>query len=357
MNVYRYFAEYRYRPPMPLEDVSNHYFYCTPGGLPPLAPLKKKKKKVTIIVINDNNNNTVINIPPTTTTVIVPTVPATPTTTLSTVTTAADANVGSLFEDEQCTSCWWGWTVYYWFMHTFPRWYKFFGLIYLFLVDFLPGKDWEDADDDNDNNNINIVINHQVEDDDDDEWIHGVTHVDVNYDYDDEIPIMNEDAPPEAEELVGFEALRQLLLPQQEEEPTTTSSNVVTAIADVPHYDLSDDDDGSDYYFSLPSEDANNSFVAMGVSEGVDGEDVVPEESIAKDIEDIMPIIEAIDATDDVEDEPIVTDDSTEDVEASTSIDEISVSEDCATASLGSIWVPDPKHGLVRRSARLRLRV
>ena len=41
----------------------------------------------------------------------------------------------------------------------------------------------------------------------------------------------------------------------------------------------------------------------------------------------------------------IAKDDATEDVEASTSIDEVLTSDD--TAALGSIWVPDPKYGLV----------
>ena len=365
MNVCRYFAAYRYRPPMPLEDVSNNYFYCTPGGLPPLAP-RKKKVKPTRTVINknknkNNNNNIVINAPPATTTVILPTVPTTPTTLLPTATTAADVDY---FEEEPCTPCWWGWTVYYWFMHTYPRWYKFFGLIYLFLVDFFTGKDWVDAGDDNDNNIINnIKFNNEVveEEDDEDEWIHGENHTGYHY-YDDEVPFEDEFAPPEAEELVGFEALRQLLLPQQEEEPTTTSSNVVTAIADVPHYDLDDDDDedddGSDYYFSLPSESTNNSFIAIGVPECDAGEEVtfgMTEEPIAMEINDVMPVLEAFDAIEDVVDVTLVAVDVTEDVEASKSIDQVSTSAE-DTAALGSIWVPNPKYGMVRRSARLRLR-
>ncbi len=60
----------------------------------------------------------------------------------------------------------------------------------------------------------------------------------------------------------------------------------------------------------------------------------------------------------------IAKDDATEDVEASTSIDEVSMTEfipsrnsaTTTTAALGSIWVPDPKYGMVRRSARLRVR-
>jgi hypothetical protein len=361
MNVCRYFAAYRYRPPMPLEDVSNHYFYCTPGGLPPLAP--RKKNKVTIIVINDksndnnniinnnnNNNNVIINTPPASTAVPVPTVP-----------TDVDSLV---LEEEASTTCWWGWTIYYWFMHTYPRWYKFFGLIYLFLVDFFTGKDWVDAGDDNDNNiinNINVTTEVVEEEDDEDEWIHGENHTGYHY-YDDEVPFEDEFAPPEAEELVGFEALRQLLLPQQEEEPTTTSSNVVTAIADVPHYDLDDDDDedddGSDYYFSLPSESTNNSFIAIGVPECDAGEEVtfgMTEEPIAMEINDVMPVLEAFDAIEDVVDVTLVAVDVTEDVEASKSIDQVSTSAE-DTAALGSIWVPNPKYGMVRRSARLRLR-
>ena len=365
MNVCRYFAEYRYRPPMPLEDVSKHYFYCTPGGLPPLAPRKKKVKPTRTINTknkNQKNNNNNINTPPTTTTAIVTTVPTTPTTLLPTATTAADVDY---FEEEPCTPCWWGWTVYYWFMHTYPRWYKFFGLIYLFLVDFFTGKDREDAGDDNDNNtNINININHQTEeeeDEDEDEWIHGESH--TNY-YDDEVPIEDEFAPPETEKQLDFEALRLLLLPQQEEEPIATSSvsDIATTIDNAPYYDSEDDDDddgGSDYYFSLPSENAINSSIAMGVYEGVEAaiEDVnfgmAEEESIA------------FDATEDVVEAPIVTDDATEDAKASMNIDEVSTTEtstsNTATTTttadaLGSIWVPDPKYGMVRRSARLRVR-
>ena len=350
MNVCHYFAPYRYRPPMPLEDVSNNYFYCTPGGLPPLAPRKKKVKPTrTVINKNKNNNNIVINAPPATTTVIVPTVPNTPTTLLPTATTAADVDY---FEEEARAPCWWGWTVYYWFMHTYPRWYKFFGLIYLFLVDFFTGKDWVDAGDDNDNN---ININHQAEEDED-EWIHGESHTNYNYDdyYDDEVPIEDEFAPPEAEEQLDFEALR-LLLPQQEEEPTATSSDIATTIVNAPYYDLEDeddDDDGSDYYFSLPSENAITSFVATEVSNGETGEDEDINFGTTEAI--IMPVHEAFDATEDVPEATLATKDVTEDVEASKFIDEVSTSEN--TAALGSIWVPDPQFGMVRRSARLRVR-
>ena len=306
MNVHRYFAEYRYRPPMPLEDVSNNYFYCMPGGLPPLAP-RKKKVKPTRTVINKNKNNNNINTPPATTTVIVPTVPTTPTTRPA-ATTAAD--IDSLVE-EPCTSCWWGWDIYYWFMHTYPRWYKFFGLIYLFLVDFFTGKDWVDAGDDNDNN---ININHQAEEDED-EWIHGETHVHHHhYDYyDDEVPIEDEFAPPEAEEQLDFDALRLLLLPQQEEEPSATSSDIATTTIDnAPYYDLEDedddDDDGSDYYFSLPSENAINSFVATEVSNGETGEDTNFGMAEAKEIDDIMPVLEEFDATEDVPEATLASD-------------------------------------------------
>ena len=174
-------------------------------------------------------------------------------------------------------------------------------------------------------------------------------------------------APPEAEEQLDFEALRLLLLlllPQQEEEPIATSSvsDIATTIDNAPYYDLEDeddDDDGSDYYFSLPSENAINSSIAMGVYEGVEAaiEDVnfgmAEEESIA------------FDATEDVVEAPIVTDDATEDAKASMNIDEVSTTEtstsNTATTTttadaLGSIWVPDPKYGMVRRSARLRVR-
>ena len=74
----------------------------------------------------------------------------------------------------------------------------------------------------------------------------------------------------------------------------------------------------------------------------------------AKEIDDIMPVLEPFDATEDVPETTLATDDATEDVEASTSIDEVSTSHD--TAALGSIWVPSPKYGMVRRSARLRVR-
>jgi hypothetical protein len=247
-------------------------------------------------------------------------------------------------------------------MHTYPRWFKFFGLIYLFLVDFFTGKDWVDAgDDNNDNNNNNININHQHQaEEDEDEWIHGETHVHYHYDYyDDEVPIEDEFAPPEAAEQHDFEALRLLLLPQQEEEPTATSSvsDIATTIVDAPYYDLEDDDDdddGSDYYFSLPTENAINSFMAMEVSEGEAGDDINFGSAEAKEIDDIMPVLEPFDATEDVPETTLATDDATEDVEATTTINEDLISED--TAALGSIWVPDPKYGMVRRSARLRVR-
>ena len=344
---------------MPLEDVSNHYYYCAPGGLPPLAPRKKTAKPTrtisnNIIICSNNNNNIIINTPSATTTVIVPTVP-------TTLTTAADLDS---MEEEPSTPCWWGWTIYYWFMHTYPRWYKFFGLIYLFLVDFITGKDWEDTGDDyNINNNINVGNEVVEEEDDEDEWIHGENHTHYHYDYyDDEVPIEDEFAPPEAEEQLGFEALRLLLLPQQEVEPTATSSDVATTIANAPYYDLDDDDDneddGSDYYFSLPSESTINSFIAMGVLECDAGEDItfgMAEESIATDTDDVMPVLEVFNATEGEVDVTIVTDDATEDVEASESIDEVSTSAE-DTSALGSIWVPDPKYGMVRRSARLRVR-
>jgi hypothetical protein len=353
MNVCRYFAPYRYSPPMPLEDVSNNYFYCMPGGLPPLAPRKKKK------VINDktdnnnnysnnnNNNVNIINIPPTTTPVIVPTTTPTP----------------DSLEEEPPFTPWWGWTVYYWFLHTFPRWYKFFGLIYLFLVDLVDystGKDWADGGGDDDDININNNINvNNEEEEDEDEWIHGVSHTNYYDYYDDEVPIEDEFAPPEAEEQLDFEALRLLLLPQQEEEPTATSSDIATTtIDDTPYYydlDDEDDDDGSDYYFSLPSENAINSFIATEVSNGETGdEDINFGMAEAKEIDDIMPVLEAFDATEDVPEATLASDDATEDVEASKSIDEVSTSKD--TAALGSIWVPDPQFGMVRRSARLRVR-
>jgi hypothetical protein len=152
-------------------------------------------------------------------------------------------------------------------------------------------------------------------------------------------------------------------------EPIATSSDIAATIVEAP-YDVEDEDDdeddGSDYYFSLPSENAINSFIAVGVAEGEAGEDAnfgMTEDSIAEEIEDIMPALEAFDATEDVVDATIATDDATEDVEASTSIDEVSITKvipsneaTTTTAALGSIWVPDPKHGLVRRSARLRVR-
>ena len=55
----------------------------------------------------------------------------------------------------------------------------------------------------------------------------------------------------------------------------------------------------------------------------------------------------------------VVTENATEDVEASMSVDEPEYYHPTTTvdsAVLGSIWIPHPKHGLVRRSARLRVR-
>ena len=115
-----------------------------------------------------------------------------------------------------------------------------------------------------------------------------------------------------------------------------------------------DDDDGSDYYFSLPSENTTTSFIATEVSNGETGEDTNFGMAEAKEIDDIIPVLEEFDATEDVPEATLASDDATEDVEASTSIDEVSTSGD--TAALGSIWVPDPQFGMVRRSARLRVR-
>ncbi len=233
------------------------------------------------------------------------------------------------------------------------------------MVDFLTGKDWEDSDDDDDdnNNNINIMINHQVEEEEDeDQWIHGESHTNYYDYYDDEVPIT---PPPEAEERLDFESLR-LLLPQMEEEPTATISDIATAIVDAPYYDLEDDDDddddGSDYYFSLPSESAISTKIIAMEALGEDEEVTTVFE--AQHQEDTMHVLETLNTTEDVMvqqentdvEVAIAMEDATEDAQASMSIDEISVSEDCPTASLGSIWVPDPKHGMVRRSARLRVR-
>ena len=197
------------------------------------------------------------------------------------------------------------------------------------------------------------------DDEDEDEWIHGESHTNYYDYYDDEVPIEDEFAPPEAEEQQDFEALRLLLRPaQQEEEPTATSSDIATTIVDAPCYDLEDeddDDDGSDYYFSLPSENAINSFMAMEVSEGEAGDDVDFGTAEAEESDDIMPVLEAFDdSTEDVPETTLATEDATEDVGESKSINEDSTSDD--TAALGSIWVPDPQFGMVRRSARLRMR-
>jgi hypothetical protein len=94
---------------------------------------------------------------------------------------------------------------------------------------------------------------------------------------------------------------------------------------------------------------AINSFMAMEVSEGEAGDDVNFGTAEAKEIDDIMPVLEAFSATEDVPEATLATEDAAEDVEASTTIDEV-------TTALGSIWVPDPKYGMVRRSARLRVR-
>ena len=76
---------------------------------------------------------------------------------------------------------------------------------------------------------------------------------------------------------------------------------------------------------------------------------MLTEESTAGETEEIMPVLEAFNATEDVVEAPIATNDGTEDVEASTSIDEVSMTKKASTAALGSIWVPDPMYGMVRR--------
>ena len=89
--------------------------------------------------------------------------------------------------------------------------------------------------------------------------------------------------------------------------------------------------------------------MVMEVSEGEAGDDINFGSTEAEEIEDIMPVLEAFDATEDAPVSTVATEDAAEDVEATTTIDEV-------TAALGSIWVPDPKYGMVRRSARLRVR-
>ena len=94
----------------------------------------------------------------------------------------------------------------------------------------------------------------------------------------------------------------------------------------------------------------------------------IAEETFAIEIiEDTMHDVEPLNAIQNVETgqerinvEAVITtgDAMTEDAKASMSIDEVTTPNHSTpdAALLGSIWVPDPKHGLVRRSARLRVR-
>jgi len=79
-------ANYRYLPPMPLENTSTNYFYCATGGLPPLPPRNKKvnsrranNNDKNNNKNNNNNNNTTelaataVNMPTVTNTPTVPT--------------------------------------------------------------------------------------------------------------------------------------------------------------------------------------------------------------------------------------------------------------------------------------------
>ncbi len=144
MNVANhYFAPYRYMKPGKLEDTPNNDWYCVKGGLPPLALRKKKEKEKssprrgrTITAAATTTTNTSPTV--TTDAVIVPII-------FPTTKIADDFDFNSM-ECELQTSCWW--RISYWFMNTFPSFYKFIGLIYLFFVDVITEKNGEECDND-----------------------------------------------------------------------------------------------------------------------------------------------------------------------------------------------------------------
>jgi hypothetical protein len=126
--------------------------------------------------------------------------------------------------------------------------------------------------------------------------------------------------------------------------------------------DEEEEDDGSDYYFSLRSTtgasvSAVNYFTSMGIAIGMKVEE---EASIT--MEDLavheLTNEEAVIAMEDLvlqelinEEAAIVMDDLV--VDTVLLLECVLSTPPSTDAVLGSIWVPDPKHGLVRRSARL----
>jgi hypothetical protein len=119
------------------------------------------------------------------------------------------------------------------------------------------------------------------------------------------------------------------------------------------------EDDGSDFYFSLPpttgsSMSAVDYFTSMGVEVGE-----------VADVEEITAVMESEeeDASLPMGDnivsiitEDLVVHERTNDVEAAIATECVPPTPPPTAAVLGSIWLPDPKHGVVRRSARFRAR-
>jgi len=178
-------------------------------------------------------------------------------------------------------------------------------------------------------------------------------------------PIVDEMAPPE-QLLEHVQQPDEVLLPLDHEDAGPFCYGMME--------DEEEEDDGSDYYFSLPSTtgasgSAVDSFPSMGIDISVE-----VEEEASKATEDLVEETNTMNmepvAMEDLvvreltnEEAAIATDDWIVDMVESIAID-ISLPLECVppttpttTATvLGSIWVPDPKHGLVRRSARLRAR-
>jgi hypothetical protein len=306
-------------------------------------------------------------------------------------------------------------------MNTFPRLYKIFGLIYLFLTDVMTGKEWEDSDDGND-----YVVEVGV---DFDHYYYYKNSSNNKHD----VPIVDELAvEKQPEEQLKEQVQHVEVLTQQQEEEEATVTAFLNDDDDFYYSDHDDDDnddeDGSDFYFSLPSiiasVNAVDLFTAMRGTEDEAEDDIssyateevraqeddsaqvdaskneneyvveqgltttevaIAADGVTEDAEasmsgdfhfgdaevevqddDSMQVEASNDPDEDAVEQEltdtevvIVTENVTVDVKASMSVDEPENYHQITTvdsAVLGSIWVPHPKHGLVRRSARLRVR-